>query len=431
MKTILILPFHGIGHFNGLFGIARALQKTHHVVFAGTGYFHTLVAAREFPYRTLTSHPFGVGLEGWVHKIRKSDSPIFRNILDRWKDTMYHERVAELTQVLKELMPAHVLVDAQQATDVIVLRAIDPSLKVSVINVPPPYLLIPGLPPINSLALPGDNKAIGKAYRESIGKIRDKQWRQRIKYFIGLDDRSIVNRRLRRNKMMDMKADYPSLITFAVKNVDQYVLTWREYDFTDDRMKDLRYVGPHADHQVGEQVSEEFTRLLGEIRSTGKKMIYCSFGTVNSEKNVKSFISRVSSVAVQMDLIVIVSAKNANEYSSPNVKIFNWVPQRAVLSNCDLFITHGGINSVHDAIQATVPMIVYPIENGYDQNGNSSRVLHHGLGLRGDFDKDTSDEMKGKISEIFGDIRFRKNLQAMKDRTSHYTTEKFVNMLLS
>lgn len=429
--AILILPFHGVGHYNGLFGVARALEETHHVVFAGTGYFKNQVATQGFEFRVLSSHPFGLGLEGWVHKIRKSSSPIFRNILDRWRDTMYHDRVAELTQVLKDVRPVHVLVDAQQATDVIVLKTIDPSMKISVISVPPPYLLMPGFPPINSRALPGDKQAIEKAYRESLRKIRDKQWRQRIKYFIGLDDRSIVERRLRRNNLMDLKADYPSLITFAVKGIDQYVLTWREYDFTDERLKDFRYVGPHTDPKVGEQVSDEFKRLLAGVRSEGKRMIYCSFGTVHSEKNVKGFIARLSSVASQLDLIAIVSAKNASEYNSPNLKIFNWVPQRTVLDSCDLFITHGGINSIHDAIRATVPMIVYPIENGYDQNGNSSRVVHHGLGLRGDFDKDTSADMKAKVIEILGDPRFRKNLMALKEKTSYYTIDNFVKMLLS
>jgi zeaxanthin glucosyltransferase len=430
-RSILILPFHGIGHFNGLFGIARALQKTHHVVFAGTGYFHSHVASQGFPFRILSSFPFGVGLEGWIHKIRKSSSPIFRNIVDRWRDTVYHERLAELTRVLAELKPVHVLVDAQQATDVIVLKTIDPSLRVSVINIPPPYLLIPGLPPVNSLALPGDTKAIDKAYRESLRRIRDKQWRQRIKYFVGLDDRSIVQRRVRKNKMMHLKADYPSLITFAVKGIDQYVLTYSEYDFRDDRLGDLRYVGPHIDPDVEEKRMDEFRPLLESMRSTGKKVVYCSFGTVDTEKNIKSFIARVSNAAVQMDIIVIISAKNAGEYDSPNVKIFNWVPQRLVLAHCDLFITHGGINSVHDAIQAGVPMIVYPIENGYDQNGNSSRVIHHGLGLRGDFDNDTTDEMKRKMSEIFDDIRFRKNIQTLREKTSYYTTDNFVKMLLS
>jgi UDP:flavonoid glycosyltransferase YjiC (YdhE family) len=430
-QSILILPFHGIGHFNGMFGIARALQKTHNVVFAGAGYFNSHVSSQGFQYRTLSSFPFGLGLETWVHKIRKSKSPIFKNILDRYRDTLYHERLAELMKVLAELKPVHVLVDAQQATDVIVLKTIDPSLKVSVLSVPPPYLLMPGLPPANSLALPGDEYATREAHRHAVGKIRDKQWRQRIKYFFGLDDRAIVQRRLRRNKMLHLKSDYVSLITFAVKNIDQYVLTYREFDFTDDRLKDLRYVGPHVDPQAVIRASGEFGYLIAAAKQKGHKVVYCSFGTVPTEKDVRKFLKKLSEAIAALDCTVIVSAKGVTGVKSEKLHMFNWVPQAVVLENCDLFITHGGINSVHDGIRFTVPMLVYPVDNTYDQNGNSSRVLHHGLGLRGDLENDTVDDIRSKITEIFNDITFRKNLETLNARTSHYTTDQFVKMLLS
>jgi MGT family glycosyltransferase len=40
--------------------------------------------------------------------------------------------------------------------------------------------------------------------------------------------------------------------------------------------------------------------------------------------------------------------------------IREYVPQMAVLANADLFITHGGINSAHEAMLNGVPMIVLP-----------------------------------------------------------------------
>jgi UDP:flavonoid glycosyltransferase YjiC (YdhE family) len=430
-RNFLILPFHGIGHFNGLFGTGRELQKTHNVVFAGAGYFKTHVASQVFPYRTLSSYPFGLGLEGWIHQIRKSNYPIFKNIVDRWRDTLYHERVAELTKLLAELKPDHVLVDAQQATDVIVLKAIDPSLKVSVLHVAPPYLLLPGLPPANSLALPGDDKSVNEAYKRAVGKIRDKQWRQRIKYFIGLDDRAIVQRRLRRNKMLHLKSDYISLITYAVKNIDQYVLTYREFDFTDGRLEDLRYVGPHADPQATIPLSDTFLRLVQDAKQKGHKVVYCSFGTVPSGKDIKRFMAKLVEAVSQLECTVIVSAKGVSIPVSEKVQVFDWVPQSVVLQGCDLFITHGGINSVHDGIRFTVPMLVYPVDTTYDQNGNSSRIVYRGLGLRGDFDNDTADDIRSKMNGIFNDIGFRQNLEALKNKTSHYTTDKFVKMLLS
>lgn len=43
-----------------------------------------------------------------------------------------------------------------------------------------------------------------------------------------------------------------------------------------------------------------------------------------------------------------------------NFLVLNTVPQLDVLKNTDVFITHGGLNSVHESLLAGVPMIVIP-----------------------------------------------------------------------
>jgi zeaxanthin glucosyltransferase len=400
--TFLILPFHGIGHFNALFGVARALHKTHHVIFAGVGYFHRHVVSRGFEYRVLNSYPFGLGLEGWVHEtIKRSKHPLLENIADRLKDTMYHDRKAELTKLLREIKPTRVLIDAQQATDVVVMKSIDPSLKVSVVNTAPPYLLIPGLPPVNSLAMPGDDDT---ALSNSLKAIRAKVWKQRFKYF-GMDDRTIVDRRLRRNGMMHLKDVYPSLITLAVKDVDQYVLTYKEFDFHHKYLDRYQYVGPHFDTEYKEPRAEEFQTLARD-----KKILYCSFGTVQTNRNIDAFLKKLN----DLDYSVIVA--------SPS----DFLPQQTILSHADAFITHGGMNSIHDAIRYRVPMLVYPIDRNYDQQGNSSRVVYHRLGLRGDLDNDTFDDIKNKLAAL---PPLKENFDKFK--LPSYTIENFIQKLLS
>jgi len=399
MLTFLFLPFHGIGHFNGLFGVARALQKTHRVVFAAHGYFRQHVESKRFEFRTLASYPFGLGLEGWIHETKKSGYPLLRNIIDRWTDRVYHERMAELAKLVGELKPLHVLVDVQQATDVVVLKAIDPKLRVSVVSIPPPYLLIPGLPPVNSTSIPGDSD---EAYRKSLHDINAKVGRQKKKYF-GMDDRTMVDRRLRKNGMMHLKEVYPSLITFAVKDVDQYILTYKEFDFHHPYFDKFHYVGPHFDDE----------RPVGKIMSKEKKLIYCSFGTVPSERNIPGFLSMLKEAIAGLDYELIVGSKS------------NWVDQTEVLSRAYIFITHGGINSVHDAIRFRVPMIVYPIDPNYDQNGNSSRVVYRKLGLRGDLDNETAEGIRRKLADV---AELGKNFEALN--TSRYTIDIFIKMLL-
>jgi zeaxanthin glucosyltransferase len=55
-----------------------------------------------------------------------------------------------------------------------------------------------------------------------------------------------------------------------------------------------------------------------------------------------------------------------------------FLPYRAVLAKASLCITHGGSNTVLDALACGVPLAVRPV--GFDQPGNLGRVRHHGLG---------------------------------------------------
>ncbi|EDL75668.1 rCG50973 [Rattus norvegicus] len=44
---------------------------------------------------------------------------------------------------------------------------------------------------------------------------------------------------------------------------------------------------------------------------------------------------------------------------APNVKIVDWIPQSDLLAHprIHLFVTHGGLNSINEAIQHGVPMV--------------------------------------------------------------------------
>src|SRR5690606_16141354 len=61
-----------------------------------------------------------------------------------------------------------------------------------------------------------------------------------------------------------------------------------------------------------------------------------------------------------------------------NVLVLARAPQLWLLPRAAAFITHGGINSVLEAIRTETPMLVVP--QGYDQPGNAARVAFHGAG---------------------------------------------------
>jgi zeaxanthin glucosyltransferase len=58
--------------------------------------------------------------------------------------------------------------------------------------------------------------------------------------------------------------------------------------------------------------------------------------------------------------------------------VTDFAPQQWALEQADAVITHGGLNTVMDAIASSTPMLVMPI--AFDQPGVAARVRHHGLG---------------------------------------------------
>jgi zeaxanthin glucosyltransferase len=60
--------------------------------------------------------------------------------------------------------------------------------------------------------------------------------------------------------------------------------------------------------------------------------------------------------------------------------VTDFAPQQSVLARADAVVTHGGLNTVMDAIAAGTPMLVMPI--AFDQPGVAARVVYSGTGLR-------------------------------------------------
>lgn len=60
--------------------------------------------------------------------------------------------------------------------------------------------------------------------------------------------------------------------------------------------------------------------------------------------------------------------------------VTDFLPQRAMLAQADLCVTHAGLNTVLDALAAGRPMLCVPV--AFDQPGVAARVAHHGAGLK-------------------------------------------------
>lgn len=143
-----------------------------------------------------------------------------------------------------------------------------------------------------------------------------------------------------------------------------------------------------------------------------KKIIYVSFGTILEMKEL--IIDCVDSFK-HLDFQIYVSA---GAYESelqkmyekcPNVIISKYQPQINILEAADLFISHGGQNSVMESVFLGTPILLIPQANDafiladYIENNNLGKVLEN---------KDaTRDEIFKAGISLMKDVEIRNNLK--------------------
>jgi UDP:flavonoid glycosyltransferase YjiC (YdhE family) len=79
-------------------------------------------------------------------------------------------------------------------------------------------------------------------------------------------------------------------------------------------------------------------------------------------------------------------------------------------------INHGGLGAVKECILFGVPMIVFPCR--WDQPHNAARVVYHGLGVRGNINDASVEQIHSLIDVVDKDPKFKSRIDAMS-KTFH------------
>jgi MGT family glycosyltransferase len=122
-----------------------------------------------------------------------------------------------------------------------------------------------------------------------------------------------------------------------------------------------------------------------------KLRLYISFGTViwfshaSEAATALETLSRVVGRLRWVEAVITLGGWTADgrllsSLRRPNVRVERYVDQRSVLQEADLFVTHHGLNSTHEAIFHSVPMISYPF--AADQPALAQRCQELGLAIR-------------------------------------------------
>ncbi|WP_328726699.1 macrolide family glycosyltransferase [Streptomyces sp. NBC_00259] len=167
----------------------------------------------------------------------------------------------------------------------------------------------------------------------------------------------------------------------------------------DDFDPSYRFIGPSIGHRPADP-SFPVDRLRDPV-------LYASMGTVfNADpKLLRTFATALASLGGT----VVVSTGNTDPAAlgplPAHVIARRFVPQPEVLARAALFITHGGMNSANEAMDAGVPMLVVP--QGADQPLVARRVVELGAGLSIPTQDVTEDSVRALAGRLLHDPRFR------------------------
>ena len=444
---VVFLFYHGLSHVISILKPARILEDAgYEVYFAGAEFFHQYVSSHGFKFKELKSVPFGLGFERWVRTIKKEKYIYWSALRDRITDSLYSERDVELYWMLEDVQPSFIFIDSRQATDFIILyrHLKDRKIKVAITHAMLPADVGPDRPPLNTDVYPTDRDAVKKAVR----RMKHIQLKTRLlKKFVqlGYDDKFLIKRRLKKNAIPTRYiSSTPGLLNFSVRNVDEFIFAPREFDFPNLTIASHQhYIGFMTNETYNDKSEPVYGNAwpyISHLRERKNlKLIFCSFGTIepSSSEVIFSFIKKLANVTTRQNYILVVAVKAKQEdvdklTAKGNIYIFNFVPQLQVLKHADLFITHGGLNSIREAVYAEVPMLLYPIHPEYDPVGNAARIAYHQLGLRGYAATDTEDDIGKKIKTLLSNPLYKTNVQKLKAQDlQQYTPELFIQKINS
>ncbi|HVF83751.1 MAG TPA: glycosyltransferase [Sphingomicrobium sp.] len=151
----------------------------------------------------------------------------------------------------------------------------------------------------------------------------------------------------------------------------------RGYDFP--RPEPMAFVGVGPLRRPAEEAADQ---PLPFDFHPHRPLVFATFGTLQGGR-IRLFRAIAQACReAGADLLVAHGGQlSPNEAASIGATfVTDFVPYRAVLKHASLCITHGGSNTVLDALACGVPLLVRPV--AFDQKGNLARVLHHGLGER-------------------------------------------------
>lgn len=437
METCLIIPAPIRSHVIPSFYLASLFNEYYEVIYACyKGELDELVLANGFKNRIITSERFALGfdpVESWQTHGQKIS---FRFLVSAVKNGLtmatYKKRKAELSKLITELHPEIIIIDIFSSTDFLIIKPLFPNITIAFFN---PMLNTYNL--IGYANVKGELNANIKKKGAIFNAIKNATSPRRLLAKVTGYDPVWQLKYIYKEKsaLQQFPIDKDNKVVRLFKNVPELILAPKELEFSELVCKNNQlYLGlcqnfNRKDTLLDETFYISIKNIFKTKFESGNPIIYCSFGSyfssVDEHKYIISFCLYLIKAFQHKPMLFVISVKNEITESilkhtkmPSNFFFFTRVPQLELLKVADLFITHGGLGSIKEAIFMQVPMLVYPLDLSWDQKGNAQKIEFHRIGINGNFKNDGLKEIEEKVLKLLKDPAYKQNIIALSENCS-------------
>lgn len=403
------------------------------------------ISAAGFDYIKSTTDNIGyLGEKSYVEKKYRPANRFTKaikivNVLLRKE--IYKERKKEILLILDRIKPSIVLIDVFSITNYLFFYPFSKHIQICLFSPMLSTRTSPGFPILSDRIWNKD-----KEYEKTRRRIHP--LRKEFNIFNDLLDKWQMRRICKEVNLLELPDFDSNFFTrYQFQNVPEIILAPIELEVsTEVAYPDQHYLGLCIGDQLPSlKVDKRFN--IDKIKShkqNGKRVIFCSFGTyfktLEEHKKITWFITNIIEAVSEISDVELIIAANdlvikvieSTVLKKSNVSLYSFVPQLHLLNYTDIFITHCGLGSIKESIANGVPMLVCPLDEIWDNNGNAFKVEYHSIGIRADMALEEVSSLRSKIYELLSNNVYRQNVQALKDKISlKYTQKSTRDILLS
>jgi len=190
----------------------------------------------------------------------------------------------------------------------------------------------------------------------------------------------------------------------TISNLAWLTQTPKEFDFASSRWPpQLHHTGPFLDGAGRSAIDFPWERL------TGEPLIYASMGTLQNGL-AEAFHAIAAAAMAQKDvqLVLAIGDQLDPQQIEPvpsNAILVKRAPQLELLKRASVCITHGGLNTVLEALAQGVPQIAIPVTN--DQPGIAARVADKKTGRVLPLKELTACRLSTLLDEVLNNFAYR------------------------